>query len=201
MIPLKHRVFRNQPGGLSLVKPVTNGPATLEDRSPAGHKMSGWWRALAVLTVAFAAYGATALLVDNTASPNVAYFDHLAQAFLDGHLYLADPPGDTDLTLPRWPLVRAIPTAGRHPDAAVGRILRRRRHQHGVVLHHHRRNERRHRQPNPRRNSPGGAGSRCALATTGGCYCSLRWAACTGRLRPKAPCGFCHRRAPCCSSA
>ena len=52
----------------------------------------GWRQALVVLVLALLAYGGTAWLTGNTSSPNVAYFDHLAQAFLDGHLYLENPP-------------------------------------------------------------------------------------------------------------
>ena len=70
--------------------------------APAG--AFGWRQALFVAATALLVYGGTALLTGNTSSPNVAYFDHLARAFLDGHLYLEDPPGESDLTLydGRW---------------------------------------------------------------------------------------------------
>lgn len=43
-------------------------------------------------------YGGTAVLVGRTASPQSAYFDHLASEFLHGRLCLRDPPGTRDLT-------------------------------------------------------------------------------------------------------
>jgi hypothetical protein len=89
---------------MGLAQPMTDTASTLQEYPQAGHASSGWWQPLLVLALALVAYGGTALVVDNVRSPNVAYFDHLAQAFLDGHLYLADPPGDSDLTLhdDRW---------------------------------------------------------------------------------------------------
>lgn len=62
------------------------------------------WHALGWFAAALVAYGATAVLTGNTHSPNVAYFDHLADAFLHGRLHLEDPPGKSDLTFynGRW---------------------------------------------------------------------------------------------------
>ena len=49
-----------------------------------------------LLTVA--TYGLSAIMVDHTRTPDSAYFDHLADAFLHGHVYLLDPPTTKDLT-------------------------------------------------------------------------------------------------------
>lgn len=64
----------------------------------------GGWRTVGVLVTVLLAYGGTALLTGRTSSPQVAYFDHLAAAFLEGRLYLIDPPGESDLTFHdgRW---------------------------------------------------------------------------------------------------
>ncbi len=54
--------------------------------------------ALAVFLGAAAVYSASAIIAGQTSSPQHAYFNHLAAAFLDGRLHLADPPGLSDLT-------------------------------------------------------------------------------------------------------
>lgn len=83
---------------------MSDAPAPDQDHLPPHTSGRGWWRALAVMVAVFLAYGGTALLVGRTASPQVAYFDHLAKAFLEGRLYLVDLPADSDLTLhnDRW---------------------------------------------------------------------------------------------------
>jgi hypothetical protein len=58
-------------------------------------------RTLIVLGVGMAAlaiYWGTPLYFDHAATPDVAYFNHLADAFLQGRLYLAAPPSTHDLT-------------------------------------------------------------------------------------------------------
>ncbi len=57
-----------------------------------------------VWLAAFALYGGTARIFDHATTPDVAYFNHLADAFLQGRLYLAAPPSTHDLTLyqGRW---------------------------------------------------------------------------------------------------
>lgn len=57
-----------------------------------------WRLALVVFILAFAVYWGTASLRGRTESPEAAYFDHLAQAFLNGQTYLAQPPVTHDLT-------------------------------------------------------------------------------------------------------
>jgi len=57
-----------------------------------------WLFPLLVFTGALIVYWSTALLGDNTRSPEMAYFDHLAAAFLQSQLYLANPPATHDLT-------------------------------------------------------------------------------------------------------
>ena len=62
-------------------------------------------RGIAIFVAAFAIYTATALFIfHRTHSPQLAYFDHLAAAFLRGELYLVAPPANYDLTLHngRW---------------------------------------------------------------------------------------------------
>ncbi len=60
--------------------------------------------ALLLFLLALACYWGTATYFDQTATPNTAYFNLLADAFLDGRLYLLDPPDTLDLTshLGRW---------------------------------------------------------------------------------------------------
>ena len=48
---------------------------------------------------AFALYWGTARYFDHAATPDVAYFNQLADAFLQGRLYLAEPSNTHDLTL------------------------------------------------------------------------------------------------------
>jgi hypothetical protein len=78
--------------------------------SRAQHELSpdagqlGWRGALLVALAVLIVYIGTTRLTGRTTTPQVAYFDRLAAAFLDGRLYLEDPPGDSDLTLHdgRW---------------------------------------------------------------------------------------------------
>jgi hypothetical protein len=53
---------------------------------------------LLIFVLALGVYWGTALAFDATATPDVAYFNHLALAFLQGHTYLAAPPVTHDLT-------------------------------------------------------------------------------------------------------
>ncbi|MEZ4713455.1 MAG: hypothetical protein R3A44_40080 [Caldilineaceae bacterium] len=55
-------------------------------------------RPLFIFTLAWVIYWATAIWGGNTTSPQMAYFDHLADAFRQGQLYLANPPATHDLT-------------------------------------------------------------------------------------------------------
>lgn len=60
--------------------------------------------ALVVGVVAWVVYWGTARYFDHATTPDVAYFNHLADAFLHGRLYLAAPPDTHDLTFygGRW---------------------------------------------------------------------------------------------------
>jgi len=57
-----------------------------------------------IFSLALFAYWGAARYFGNDGSPDVAYFNHLAAAFLQGELHLADPPSTHDLTLhnDRW---------------------------------------------------------------------------------------------------
>ncbi len=82
-------------------------PDTLiHDRShlPPHAGQIGWGRTIAILLAVLIAYVGTTLLTGRTSTPQHAYFNHLAAAFLKGQLYLEDPPGHSDLTLyhDRW---------------------------------------------------------------------------------------------------
>ena len=55
-------------------------------------------RALLVFVLALTAYWGTALVFGNQATPDVAYFNILADAFLHGRTYLVAPPATHDLT-------------------------------------------------------------------------------------------------------
>jgi hypothetical protein len=77
----------------------------------SGNRISGHRVAIdaAVATLLFGLaflthYASAALIVGRTHSPAMAYFDHLAAAFLRGELHLAAPPATHDLTLHagRW---------------------------------------------------------------------------------------------------
>jgi hypothetical protein len=61
-------------------------------------------RAAAVFALTLAVFRASGLLLGRESSPDLAYFDHLAYAFLHGRLHLDPPPGVRDLTLHegRW---------------------------------------------------------------------------------------------------
>lgn len=54
--------------------------------------------ALGIWLVAFILYWGTARVFDHATTPDVAYFNHLADAFLQGRLSLAAPPSTHDLT-------------------------------------------------------------------------------------------------------
>ena len=72
---------------------------TLGQHEPSPHAAQlGWRGTLAVVLAVLIVYVGTTRLTGRTTTPQVAYFDHLAAAFLDGQLYLEDPPGDSDLT-------------------------------------------------------------------------------------------------------
>lgn len=60
--------------------------------------------ALTVGLAALAVYWGTALYFDHATTPDVAYFNQLAEAFLQGRLFLAEPASTHDLTLyeGRW---------------------------------------------------------------------------------------------------
>ncbi len=75
--------------------PIASEPG--EERLPPPTHRHGWWRAGAVFFVVLLAYGGTAVLTGHTRAIHSSYFDHLAGAFLKGQLYLADPPGLSDL--------------------------------------------------------------------------------------------------------
>jgi hypothetical protein len=55
-------------------------------------------RALILFVLATALYWGTALSFRNSTTPDVAYFNHLADAFLHGRTYLVAPPSTHDLT-------------------------------------------------------------------------------------------------------
>jgi len=54
---------------------------------------------IAVFVIALTVYWGTAAWFGKTDTPDTAYFNHLAVAFLHGQLYLAQPPENHDLTL------------------------------------------------------------------------------------------------------
>ncbi|MEZ4662897.1 MAG: hypothetical protein R2911_35565 [Caldilineaceae bacterium] len=55
-------------------------------------------RPAVIFALAWTIYWGTAVWGGNTTSPQMAYFDHLADAFRRGQLYLANPPATHDLT-------------------------------------------------------------------------------------------------------
>jgi hypothetical protein len=83
---------------------MAEAPTSTQNHLPHHPHWQGWWRPIAVLLVTVLAYGGTAGLTGHTATTHPSYFDHLAGAFLEGRLYLANPPGVYDLTLHdgRW---------------------------------------------------------------------------------------------------
>jgi len=82
--------------------------------------------------VAFAVYGASAYLVGRTHSPQFAYFDQLADAFLHGRLNLVDPRAQLDLTsfagkwyvaFPPLPALLLLPWVAARGLAGVNTVL------------------------------------------------------------------------------
>lgn len=71
---------------------------------PPRSRPLGWTGALLVALAVLCVYRGTSLLTGVTETRQHAYFDHLAAGFLDGRLYLENPPGQSDLTLhdDRW---------------------------------------------------------------------------------------------------
>lgn len=88
--------------------------------------------ALVVGLVAFAAYWGTALFFDHATTPDVAYFNLLADAFLHGRLYLSEPPNTLDLTFsggewyvpfPPLPALLMLPWAALWGGATLNTVL------------------------------------------------------------------------------
>jgi hypothetical protein len=78
---------------------VSGSPPNSSATPPATADRHGWLRAVVVLLAVLLAYGGTAVIVGHTSSPDSAFFDQLADAFLHGRLYLENPPITGDLTL------------------------------------------------------------------------------------------------------
>ncbi|MDP9310640.1 MAG: hypothetical protein M3R24_07080 [Chloroflexota bacterium] len=57
-----------------------------------------WLLHVGIFGIAFTIYWLSAGLLERTDSPDTAYFNYLADAFLAGRLYLLDPPAYDDLT-------------------------------------------------------------------------------------------------------
>lgn len=75
---------------------ATNAPGDRPGGKPVSPLAIG---PVLVFVAAFLVYGVSALLLDRLHTPaGAAYFDDLAQAFLQGRLYLIDPPLHHDLT-------------------------------------------------------------------------------------------------------
>ena len=53
---------------------------------------------ITIFVIALGVYWGTASWFGKTATPDTAYFNDLADAFLHGQLYLAQPPANHDLT-------------------------------------------------------------------------------------------------------
>ncbi|MCB0098916.1 MAG: hypothetical protein KDE46_24450, partial [Caldilineaceae bacterium] len=89
-------------------------------------------RPLLLFVVAWLFYWGTAVWGDNTVSPQMAYFDHLADAFRQGQLYLAHPPSTHDLTqfagrwyvpFPPLPALLLLPWVALRGLAATNTVL------------------------------------------------------------------------------
>lgn len=74
-------------------------PVGAEGQDSSASPAATWLYAGFVFAVALAVYWGTAVWAGHTQSPGLAYFDYLAEAFLQGRLYLANPPQTHDLTL------------------------------------------------------------------------------------------------------
>lgn len=84
-----------------------------------------WLVTLAIFVAALAVYMGTAALLGRTSSPDSAYFDQLAEAFLAGKLHLAAPRSLDDLTnyMGRWYVpFPPLPALLMLPWAAVGTV-------------------------------------------------------------------------------
>jgi hypothetical protein len=60
--------------------------------------MAVWLRTVLIALLTFAIYWGSAAVFEHTETPDVAYFNHLAAAFLQGRTYLVAPPATHDLT-------------------------------------------------------------------------------------------------------
>lgn len=87
--------------------------------------------AAAIFAVALVVYWQSAVLLGRVTSPDDAYFDRLADSFMHGQLYLADPPSDHDLTqhagqwyvpFPPLPAVLMMPWVALQGRAAVNTV-------------------------------------------------------------------------------
>jgi len=67
------------------------------NRGPRSFLIQGG-RTTLVFVIAFVAYWGAAIWFDSTGTPDEAYFNHLASSFLEGRLYLLNPPSTHDLT-------------------------------------------------------------------------------------------------------
>lgn len=92
----------------------------------------GWIAPAAVFVLAGLVYWLSALLFGRDHSPDTAYFDHLADAFLHGRLYLAAPLATDDLTpfgghwyvpFPPLPALLLLPWAALAGAARVNTVL------------------------------------------------------------------------------
>ena len=70
-----------------------------DSNHPPLPRQFGWTGTLLVVLAVLLVYCGTSQLTGVTKTRQHAYFDHLAVAFLDGKLYLENPPGQSDLTL------------------------------------------------------------------------------------------------------
>lgn len=68
-------------------------PAAADRRAPHGRSLCA-----AAVLIALGVYSLTAVRYEHLKSPQGAYFDHLADAFLHARLHLENPPGQHDLT-------------------------------------------------------------------------------------------------------
>ncbi|CAN5511452.1 hypothetical protein BH10CHL1_BH10CHL1_42400 [soil metagenome] len=89
-------------------------------------------RVLVIFVLALAVYWGTAVWFKGADTPDTAYFNHLADAFLNGQLYLAQPPSTHDLTqyndhwyvpFPPLPALLMLPWVALAGLAAVQTVL------------------------------------------------------------------------------